>query len=147
MRSGAQFQPGERSSCLGCHESPQRASAAAVRPMAMLRRPSRMQCDVDGTNPFSYPRLVQPVLDKYCVACHQKNAAKAPALDRRPVEFKPGWRPATYYASYLSLVPKYATADYGARGWNDRSSTKPLPASSGLRPEALRAAAERALRR
>lgn len=30
---------------------------------------------------MSFPRLVQPVLDKNCVACHAENADKAPPLD------------------------------------------------------------------
>jgi hypothetical protein len=137
MRSGAQFQPGELASCLGCHEPQHRAPSAAARPMAMRRGPSRLQADVDGTNPFSYPRLVQPVLDKYCVSCHEKNAGKAIALDSRPVAFKPGWRPTTYYTSYLSLVPKYATSDYGARGWNDPKFYETIPGQFGARASKL----------
>jgi len=93
----------------------------------MQREPSRLRPDVDGTNPFSYPRLVQPVLDKYCVACHEKEAAKAPSLARTPVDFKPGWRPTQYYASYLSLAPKFAFCSYSdaasaiqkVKRWND----------------------------
>jgi hypothetical protein len=30
---------------------------------------------VDGTNPFNYVRLVQPVLDRNCVDCHQQKKA------------------------------------------------------------------------
>jgi hypothetical protein len=80
---------------------------AGANVLALERRPSRLSPDVDGTNPFSYPRLVQPVLDQYCVACHKKEADKAPSLDSRLVEFRPGWRPTAYYASYLSLAPKF----------------------------------------
>ena len=36
----------------------------------MRREPSTPKPDVDGSNPFSYPRLVQPVLDRNCVQCH-----------------------------------------------------------------------------
>ena len=46
------------------------------------RPPSRITPDVDGSNPFSYPRLVQPVLDRTCVDCHAKHADKAPNLGR-----------------------------------------------------------------
>ena len=41
-------------------------------PLALRRAPSRLTPDVDGSNPFSYPRLVQPVLDQHCVECHAK---------------------------------------------------------------------------
>ncbi len=30
----------------------------------------KIQPGPDGTRPFSYPRLVQPVLNKHCVQCH-----------------------------------------------------------------------------
>jgi hypothetical protein len=82
----------------------------------MRRPPSRPQGDVDGTNPFSYPRLVQPVLDKHCVACHRKEADKASPLDASLVSRPSAGfmdRPTTYYASYLSLVPKFGFYDYG----------------------------------
>jgi hypothetical protein len=36
----------------------------------MQRPPSTIQPGPDGTKPFSYPRLVQPVLDSHCVRCH-----------------------------------------------------------------------------
>jgi hypothetical protein len=61
---------------------------------------------VDGSAPFSYPRLVQPVLDRNCVACHARNAAKAPNLAREPIQ-------KNWYASYISLAPKYGFHSYG----------------------------------
>jgi hypothetical protein len=118
MRSGTHVQPGERLACAGCHEPRYRAApAAAQTPMALRRPPSRLVPDVDGTNPFSYPRLVQPVLEKHCVACHVKNAGKAPRLDAEVVRYPARasyMNPVTaYYASYVSLAPKYGFWDYG----------------------------------
>ena len=44
---------------------------AAPRKLLSLRREaSRIEPGPDGTRPMSYPRLVQPVLDRYCVSCH-----------------------------------------------------------------------------
>lgn len=117
MRSGTQFQPGEMTTCQGCHE-PRTGSPPLgnTYPLAMRRPPSSLRPDVDGTDPFSYPRLVQPVLDKHCVACHKKDADKAPPLDSTLVA-RPSAafmdRPTVYYASYLSLVPKFGFYDYG----------------------------------
>jgi hypothetical protein len=69
MRSEVYLQPGERRACVGCHEAP--GTAAANRPtLAMRRAPSRLQPGPDGTRPMSYPLLVQPVLDRHCVRCH-----------------------------------------------------------------------------
>ena len=69
MRSVTYLQPGERRSCIGCHEP--RGSSPPSRPlMALKREPSRIAPGPEGTRPFCYPRLVQPVLDRHCVCCH-----------------------------------------------------------------------------
>ena len=117
MRSGTQFMPGEKATCQGCHEPTHAAvtAAGASTPLAMRRTPSRLKPDVDGTNPFSYPRLVQPVLDKHCVECHATHPDKPMRLDAGLVEDPAGgWMntPTTYYASYLSLAPKYGAWRY-----------------------------------
>ncbi len=122
MRSGTHFMPGENTTCLGCHESKHSAGAAAVpagTPLAMKRKPSRLKPDVDGTNPFSYPRLVQPVLDRNCVGCHDENKDKAPRLDPGLVTDPAGTFmtvPTMYYASYMSLAPKFGTWKYTYSG-------------------------------
>ena len=117
MRSGTQFQPGETATCQGCHEPRHGTPSSSLAvPLAMRREPSRLQPDVDGTNPFSYPRLVQPVLDKHCVACHQKKADKTFPLGAKLVSRPSGGfmdRPTTYYESYLNLTPKFGFYDYG----------------------------------
>ena len=84
MRSVTYTAPGETLMCNGCHEqrvgvNPQRRTSAA--PLAMRRAPSVILPEVAGSNPFSYPRLVQPVLDAKCVDCHgEKREGKAPDL-------------------------------------------------------------------
>ena len=106
MRSAAYARNGEHLVCQGCHEPKSRASAASTLvPLALQRAPSTPKPDVDGSNPFSYPRLVQPVLDRNCVKCHEENRAKAPNLAREPIQHK-------WYASYNSLV-KYGFTSYG----------------------------------
>ena len=98
MRSGTYLLPGEKLSCKGCHETQGRApDATRAAPMAIRREPSRLVPDVDGSNPFSYPRLVQPVLDRNCVPCHVKNPGKAPNLGKEPLT-------RNWYASYNTLV-------------------------------------------
>ncbi len=115
MRSATYLQPGERLLCQGCHEPRHRAPTQPERiPIAMRREPSIPKPDVDGTNPFSYPRLVQPVLDKHCVQCHAENAEKAPRLDSEVVEKGNGGRQ-RWYASYHSLAPEYGFWQYGHR--------------------------------
>ena len=106
MRSATYLHEGERLVCAGCHEPKDRTPlAAAAVPLAMRREPSRLTPDVDGSNPFSYPRLVQPVLERNCLPCHTKNPGKAPNLNREPIQRR-------WYASYNSLVP-FGFTSYG----------------------------------
>jgi hypothetical protein len=73
MRSAVYLQAGERRGCVGCHEAP--GSAAPNRPTLALRMPpSAIQPGPTGSQPFSYPLLVQPVLDRHCVRCHDGQA-------------------------------------------------------------------------
>jgi hypothetical protein len=115
MRSATYLQPGERLICQGCHE-PRLSAPGPARsvPMAMSRKPSKLKPDVDGTNPFSYPRLIQPVLDKHCVKCHADNPDDAPRLDSEVIAKGNGGRQ-RWYASYHSLAPEYGFWDYGGR--------------------------------
>jgi cytochrome c553 len=136
MRSGTQFQPGEHAACQGCHEPRGKTPVANFPLLAVQRVPSRLRPDVDGTNPFSYPRLVQPVLEKNCVSCHEEKADKAPPLGRTPVVFA-GWRPAVYYASYLSLAPKYGFYTYGADSLNEPKAYRTTPGEFGARASKL----------
>ena len=67
MRSLTYVQPGERLSCIGCHEDRMTAPGAAV---ALSRPASKITPGPFDGQPFSYVRVVQPVLDKHCVKCH-----------------------------------------------------------------------------
>lgn len=106
MRSATYLQKGEHLVCQGCHEPSHRAPVA-VGPnvLAVRRPPSPIQPDVDGSAPFSYPRLVQPVLDRHCVKCHAEHPKKPINLAREPIQRK-------WYASYNNLLP-FAFTDYG----------------------------------
>ncbi|MBN2313900.1 MAG: hypothetical protein JXM79_08210 [Sedimentisphaerales bacterium] len=74
MRSITYLQPGEQRSCLGCHEPRRTSPANRQGILAQKRPPSTIQPGPDGTRPFSYPRLVQPVLNHHCVRCHDGQA-------------------------------------------------------------------------
>jgi len=102
MRSATYVKPGERLLCHGCHAPRERTPAprANIR-LAMRREPSQLTPPPAGANPFSYPRLVQPILDRHCVSCHAKNRPKAPDLARG--NFAKHRR--KFYTSYDSLRP------------------------------------------
>lgn len=110
MRSDTYLHPGESLTCQGCHEPKREAHAPlkiSAMPLALRREPSKIKPAVDGAWPLSYPRLVQPVLDRQCVECHQKNP-KSP--DLTGAIDKNGWS-----KSYLSLAP-FAWKLVGANG-------------------------------
>ncbi len=79
---------------------------------------------MDGSDPFSYPRLVQPVLDRNCVKCHAESPRNkhAPNLAREPIRNH-------WYASYNSLLP-YAFTNYG-------SNLRTTPGKFGARASKL----------
>jgi formylglycine-generating enzyme required for sulfatase activity len=69
MRSWFTAMPGETVSCVGCHEKqntapPVRKSLAATRP------PAAIEPWLGPARGFAFRREVQPVLDRYCVGCH-----------------------------------------------------------------------------
>jgi len=100
MRSATYVHPGEQLSCQGCHEGKHQppASGAAI-PLALRRGPSPVPPDGDGSAPFNYVRLVQPVLDRNCVECHRQKKA----LDLTGViEGKDG-----FSRSYTNLAKNY----------------------------------------
>jgi hypothetical protein len=99
MRSDTYVHFGERLLCRGCHE-PRNAAPVVPKavPLAFRQPPSAIQPDVDGSNPFSFPRLVQPVLDRNCVACHNKET-EAPDLRKGSGEKEHGY----WYTSYRNL--------------------------------------------
>jgi hypothetical protein len=71
MRSLTFVQPGEQTSCVGCHEhrmsSPPSGSGLAL---AACRPPSIIEPGDLGGRPFGFVEVVQPILDKRCVSCH-----------------------------------------------------------------------------
>jgi hypothetical protein len=82
MRSTTYVHDGEQLTCLGCHEHKGRSPTQALAglPRAFGREPSEIQPEAEGSNPVSFPRLVQPVLEQHCVKCHGKEDNKPPDL-------------------------------------------------------------------
>ncbi len=71
MRTFVNFTAGEQRSCIGCHEH--RTQAPVSRSAIALAKPpatlSAQPGDV-APRPLYYPSDVQPLLDQYCVRCH-----------------------------------------------------------------------------
>jgi formylglycine-generating enzyme required for sulfatase activity len=102
MRSWTMVSPGEVSSCVGCHED---ASMAAIprRSQAMTQAPSPITPWYGPNRGFSFDAEVQPVLDRYCIGCHDGSPANSNKPDFRGMAAKKDKN--GFSAAYNSLHP------------------------------------------
>ena len=71
MQSFVNVQPGEVTSCVGCHEPRTQAPALkAPTALAAERGPSSIKPVAGMPDIFDFTRDIQPILDKNCVSCH-----------------------------------------------------------------------------
>lgn len=77
MRSWFTGMPGEMVSCIGCHEDKNSLPIPKVT-IASRKKPQEIKEWYGRERGFSYRHEVQPILDKYCVSCHnsEDNADK-----------------------------------------------------------------------
>ena len=78
MRSWFVGMPGEYVSCVGCHEKQNQSSAAALQANAAKGHPVEPTPWRGPKRGFSFVREVQPVLDKFCVGCHDGTKSGRP---------------------------------------------------------------------
>ncbi len=117
MRSLTYVQPGERISCVGCHEHRRTTPLRGFGELAALARgPSRIDPGELGGRPFSYVEVVQPVLDRHCTECH---GAEAPdgGIDLTGAPHQ------GFTKSYVALC---GDADFWGRGTNIENAAKAL---------------------
>jgi hypothetical protein len=100
MRSFVGVMPGERRGCLGCHESHSRAPVSASWGQGLAAEPAAITPPPWPDVTVSYPRYVQPVLDRYCGSCHQGEGEARGVLD---LTFRPAAEEALS-EPYLTLV-------------------------------------------
>ncbi|MBI5387117.1 MAG: hypothetical protein HZA90_20800 [Verrucomicrobia bacterium] len=70
MQSFLTVQPGERLSCVGCHEHRAGTALPTASLGALCRPPSRVRPMPGVPDVFDFPRDIQPILDRHCVCCH-----------------------------------------------------------------------------
>ncbi len=135
MRSLTYLQPGETASCVGCHESRTEAPPKGPVALAIQRPPSTIEPGPDGSRPLSYPILVQPVLDRHCVRCHNKAKPEGKVI-------LTGEPKGAFTASYNALAPRVAYSTWGGRPGDFRKvNSEPLsePGFFGAKGSALMA--------
>jgi hypothetical protein len=105
MRSFTGVMPGEQRGCVGCHEG---HSAAPPRQggSALQRQATPLSPPPWGTQSISYERFAQPVLDRFCVRCHQ---GQEPGAAQPNLKLRPGH--SVFKEPYLTLV--------GPAGWGN----------------------------
>ncbi|NQV32751.1 MAG: hypothetical protein HQ515_08660, partial [Phycisphaeraceae bacterium] len=82
MRSFTGVMPGEVRGCVGCHEGRRSTPANDDGGLAMRRGPLALTPPPWGAAvSIGYERFVQPVLDRYCGACHQGQGKARAKLD------------------------------------------------------------------
>ena len=79
MRSWFTGMPGETVSCIGCHEE-KSTIAIPKRTKASLQKPQAIKEWYGKERGFSYRHEIQPVLDKYCISCHNQDKPGKPYL-------------------------------------------------------------------
>jgi hypothetical protein len=112
MRTFTHFMPGERQSCIGCHADRNYVSApgqAGGRSIAVGRPPQKLtEPEWGNRDGFSFPRIVQPVLDAHCVRCHDGKSDPDLSGDRTDY----------FSVAYENLARRGTQAEHGgdARG-------------------------------
>jgi formylglycine-generating enzyme required for sulfatase activity len=116
MRSWFTAMPGEHVSCAGCHEAPNEAVESKPA-LAAYGEPRALTPWYGPARGFDFEREVQPVLDQYCVSCHdgatpgvadlrtESNGAKA---EPKPIGYVPRLHPDMLEATQGKL--KYSPA-------------------------------------
>ena len=128
MRSFTHLMAGEVQGCVGCHEPRTQNARGTSRPTAFRGAVQALEPPEWGAVGFSYAHVVQPVLDKHCVRCHDADKPpKGLELSGDRTDFfnvsyehlarqgSPGQNPYTKWipsyngteASILLIAPKY----------------------------------------
>jgi hypothetical protein len=100
MRSIMQMRPGESRTCIGCHENRLHTLSPPNAALALIREPSKPAAPPWGAGPFWYEQVVQPVLDRHCVSCHDGSQGKS------KIDLTAGVDENQSPASYRTLIQK-----------------------------------------
>jgi len=71
MRTWSTLQPGENFSCVGCHEDKDNAPPSSKSSIAMSVGAKPLEEFYGPPRGFSFPKEIQPILDKHCIRCHK----------------------------------------------------------------------------
>ena len=72
MRTFTHLMPGEVQGCIGCHSDRNSVATRPVGQLAMRGKPQDLTPPEWGVRGFSYDHVVQPVMDRNCIECHNE---------------------------------------------------------------------------
>jgi hypothetical protein len=78
LRSGIRLRAGQRLFLVGAREGRDGAAPAPAGPvpLALRKPPAPFQPESCGSYPLTFARLVQPVLDRHCIGCHDGRSGR-----------------------------------------------------------------------
>jgi formylglycine-generating enzyme required for sulfatase activity len=115
MRSWYTVMPGEKISCVGCHERANDVVKTSKSSQAPMRTPSDIRPWYGPARGFSFVHEVQPVLDRFCVGCH--DGSRPDRSDFRPSDkliFPNIWGQPT---TFVQRGKPPATVSWDTAGW------------------------------
>ena len=101
FRSWLVAMPGEKLSCIGCHEAPSEPPVTN-RTIASNKEPQLLTPYRKRVEGFTFNAEIQPVLDAYCVRCHNGDDPKKPDFKDRKVA-NPGSSGKNFSNSYYAF--------------------------------------------
>ncbi len=117
MRSWFTAMPGEHVSCAGCHEAPNEAVESKPA-LAANKAPRTLTPWYGPVRGFDFEREVQPVLNRYCVSCHNgsekgvadlRSESDGARVSSKPIGYVPRLHPDMFEATQgkLTYSPAY----------------------------------------
>lgn len=107
MRSWLTGMPGETVSCVGCHEEVYETPVNSGQVLALRSPPQEIQPWYGPPRGFSFDREVQPVLDHYCIGCHDGSESHGTTVDLRTGERRRPPNSEKIKMGTLSFTPSY----------------------------------------
>ncbi|MFC1600843.1 hypothetical protein ACFL34_00655 [Candidatus Sumerlaeota bacterium] len=111
-RTYVNYMPGETRSCIGCHERPSNTPPrTSTVPLAMKQppvMPGPQPGDKTGKQVMHFPTYIQPLLDEFCIKCHNEDGK--PKAARRMI--LTGELTHNFSVSYENLMERDAAPTY-----------------------------------
>ena len=127
MRNGTTLQPGERASCVGCHENRLEATPPLKDAAARGRKPSvPVPPRGETVHDFSYRHEVQPIWDRHCLRCHDLPARDVPPTAAQKAIVLAGDLGLVFNTSYMALRAKTPFRWYPPKPGRPKELLKPV---------------------